>query len=197
MTGEQPLPPRAVVGAEALAALAVPVRYAILSHLLDAGPRTASECADVVGESPSNCSWHLRALAAVGLVQRSADRAGDARRRPWEAAAVGFDFEGSDTPVGRLAGSAVESLVIDRHAELLRRYLLTRAALPAEWTAAARLTGYSLLLTAAELAELGERIDALVRPYVRAIRQDGPPGSEVVHVGVQAFLNPDLAGRSR
>lgn len=110
---------------------------------------------------------------------------------------MGFDFQGADTPVGRLAGSAVETLVIDRQAEMLRRYLLTRAALPEEWTAAARLTGYSLLLTAEELQDLGDRIDALVRPYVRAIRGDGPPGSAVVHVAVQAFLNPDLAGRSQ
>ncbi len=60
-SGSPGLPARVVLGSEAMSALAVPARYALLSHLLDAGPRTASECAEVVGESPSNCSWHLRA----------------------------------------------------------------------------------------------------------------------------------------
>ena len=37
-------------------ALAHPVRMAILSHLHEAGPATATECAKVTEESPSACS---------------------------------------------------------------------------------------------------------------------------------------------
>ena len=73
----EPLPRRAVVGAEALAALAVPARLALLNHLLVAGPRTASECAPVVGESASNCSWHLRALEGRARRARAAAAGGD------------------------------------------------------------------------------------------------------------------------
>lgn len=191
------LPPRAVLGAEALVALAVPVRYALLSHLLDVGPRTASECADVVGETASNCSWHLRALAKVGLVRRVANAEGDARRRPWEAAAVGFAFAGDESPAGRLAATAVESLAVEHQSTLLRRFFAARAQLPAEWVDAAVLNGYSLLATPDELRDLVKGIDALVRPYVRAIRADRPPGAAVVHLGVQGFVDPDLAGGLR
>ncbi len=67
MAPEDTPPPRIVLGPKALAALAVPARFAILSHLLEAGPRTASECGEAAGESASNCSWHLRALEKAGL----------------------------------------------------------------------------------------------------------------------------------
>ena len=39
-----------------LRALANPIRYRILGHLMSSGAQTASECAAVVGASPSNCS---------------------------------------------------------------------------------------------------------------------------------------------
>jgi DNA-binding transcriptional ArsR family regulator len=193
MPSPRELPPRAVVGTEALAALAVPARFAILDHLLAAGPRTATECAEVVGESPSNCSWHLRALAKVGLVER-APADGDGRRRPWRATAPGFAFAGDDGPAGRLAAAAVAA-VAGRHAdELYQRYVARQALLPEQWTAAAGANAYSLAVTPAELGELLDAVDALVRPYVRAIRADSPPGAAVAHLSVRAFPDPDLPG---
>ena len=109
------LPRRTVLGAEALAALAVPVRLALLNHLLAAGPRTASQCAPVVGETASNCSWHLRALAKVGLVEPAPEVEGDARTRPWQAAAVGFEFAGEG------AGANVARRALAGHVRAARR----------------------------------------------------------------------------
>src|SRR3954451_23100751 len=116
--GGSELPPRAIVGAEALAALAVPARLALLNHLLAAGPRTASECAPVVGESASNCSWHLRALEKAGLVERAPRAAdGDARTRPWQATAVGFRLGDEDpTPAEQVARTVLSGLIVD-HAD--------------------------------------------------------------------------------
>ena len=37
--------------------------YRIIGHLMAVGSQTASECAEAVGASPSNCSYHLRELA--------------------------------------------------------------------------------------------------------------------------------------
>src|SRR3954469_21444967 len=109
------LPPRAVVGTEALAALAVPARLAPLNPLLSAGPRTASECAPVVGESASNCSWHLRALEKAGLVARAPRGAdGDARTRPWQATAVGFRLgDDAPTPAEGVARTVLSGLIAD------------------------------------------------------------------------------------
>ncbi len=43
-----------------------PARMTILEHLGANGPATATECAELVGLSPSATSYHLRALARAG-----------------------------------------------------------------------------------------------------------------------------------
>ena len=81
------LPPRKRVrDAELMRALAHPLRAALLDYLTAIGPRTASECAEAVDSSASNCSWHLRQLAQFGLVERT--DAVDGRERPWRATEV-------------------------------------------------------------------------------------------------------------
>jgi predicted ArsR family transcriptional regulator len=194
-TPPDPLPPRAVIGAEALAALAVPARLALLNHLLAAGPRTASECAPVVGETASNCSWHLRALAKAGLVERAARAPeGDGRTRPWRATAVGFVFSDAadDGPAAAVARTALAGMSAEYADDLYRRYLARQTDLPDAWMHAAGDYGYALSVTADELEALVGRIDALIRPYVRPIRQDAPEDAGIVQVTLRAFLNPDL-----
>jgi len=193
-----PLPPRAVVGSEALAALAVPARLAILNHLLSAGPRTASQCAPVVGETASNCSWHLRALEKVGLVERAAQEPGaDARTRPWQATAVGFEFRDTDdTPAAKVARTAFAGIAAQHADDMYRRYLERQDELPERWTEAAGDFGYGLNVTPEELEKLLRRIDRMIRSYVRPIRTDAPPGSEVVQVTLRAFLNPDVRAQA-
>jgi DNA-binding transcriptional ArsR family regulator len=188
------VPPRVVLGADALAALAVPARLALLNHLLAVGPRTASECAPVVGESASNCSWHLRALEKVGLVERAPRAEGDGRTRPWRATAVGYQFgeEADEAPAERVARTALVGLVAEHANDLYRRYLELRDALPDDWAKASGDFGYALDLTPEELTSLLERIDALIRPYVAPIRKDPPEGSRVVQVTLRAFPNPHL-----
>ena len=197
-TPQQPPPPRAVVGTDALAALAVPARLALLNHLLSAGPRTASQCAPIVGETASNCSWHLRALEKVGLVERVPQEAGtDARTRPWQATAVGFEFRGDDDrPAAKVARTALAGIVAEHADDMHRRYLERRDELPERWTEAAADFGYGLDITPDELEKLLGRIDRMIRPYARPVRTDAPPGSEIVQVTLRAFLNPDVGPKA-
>src|SRR5262245_27962599 len=66
-------------------ALAHPARLEILELLsLAKEGATATECAEVVGLSPSATSYHLRALAKVGMIQEGPSR-GDGRERVWQA----------------------------------------------------------------------------------------------------------------
>jgi DNA-binding transcriptional ArsR family regulator len=181
-----------VIGAEALAALAVPARLAILNHLLAAGPRTASECAPVVGESASNCSWHLRALAKVGLVEPAPDASADGRTRPWQASAVGFELSDELGAAADVALTAFAGVDADHADAMYRRFLARRELLSDEWRRVSGANAYALQLTPEELEALGDRIDELVRPYVRSIRDDPPAGSEVVQVTLRAFPNPDI-----
>jgi DNA-binding MarR family transcriptional regulator len=181
-----------VVGPEALVALAVPARFALLDHLLTAGPRTASQCAEVVGVTPSNCSWHLRALAKVGLVERAPRTEGDARTRPWRATAAGFDFSGASGAAAEVTQTALVGMSAHQANELFDRYLDRREQVPDAWKDAAAVNSYALSVTPDELAALVEAVDRLIRPYVRPLRREPPEGSGTVNVTFRAFLNPDL-----
>jgi DNA-binding transcriptional ArsR family regulator len=184
-----------VTDPRALRALAHPLRLALLHHLMTFGPRTASECAAVVGSTASNCSYHLRSLARYGLVE-PAD-ADDGRERPWRSTATGMQFGRTDDPAVALGTDTAERFLadkqIDDQALLEHRMLAQRHELPEPWRAASMLNGYALRLTPDELLALGEQLDALIRPYIGLTREDPPEESDVVELHLAAFLHPDAA----
>ena len=191
---------RQVTDIRALRGLANPIRYRLMSHLLAVGAQTASECAAVVGASPSNCSYHLRELARFGFVERveSEPRDGetrtDGRDRPWRPTATGFTYGRADGQ----PGTAVEATVQRRfaHAAIAGDAELAHAAVeahdshPPEWRAAETWSRYGLLVTAAELTELTTAIDRLLRPFIGLTRDDAPPEARPVHALLEAFLRP-------
>ena len=90
MAGVTPVPDtgrRVVTDLDALRALAHPERSAILKLLMAGRPRTATECAAVVGASPSACSYHLRQLERFGFVER--DDASPATHRSTDGRVAG------------------------------------------------------------------------------------------------------------
>ena len=171
---------------EVLEALAHPVRLDLLSYLMSDGPASASECARAVGDTPSNCSYHLRTLARHGLVEPapSADR----RQRPWRATITGFTFAPDadpSTPEGR-ATAAVMAASLALQQRLLRDYLSHRDAVPAAWREVDLASNYTLRITPDELRVLGEQLDALIRPLIAAGRE-ATPGSALVELDLFAF----------
>jgi DNA-binding transcriptional ArsR family regulator len=186
---------RTVTDPRALRALAHPLRLALLDHLMTFGPRTASECAEVVGSTASNCSYHLRTLARFGLVEPV--EAEDGRERPWQSTATGLSFGRTEDPGFQLGADTTERLLADRQvedqAELAHRALAQRDEQPEEWRDASMLSGYALRLTPAELKELGTKLDALIRPYIGLTRADPPAGSDVVALHLTAFRHPDAS----
>jgi DNA-binding transcriptional ArsR family regulator len=185
---------RVVSEPDELAALAHPLRLDLLNHLMSDGPATASQCARAVGDTPSNCSYHLRYLARHGLVEPvpkgETDDEGDNRERPWRATITGFSFESG--PQGR----ALAAITLQRDHRLAREYLGRLDEVDPAWREVGGLSTYTLRMTPAELEELGKRLDALIRPYIAATR--GPvDGADLVHLGLNAFslkANPE-AGR--
>jgi DNA-binding MarR family transcriptional regulator len=173
---------------EVLEALAHPVRLDLLTYLMAAGPATASTCARAVGDTPSNCSYHLRTLAGHGLVQ-AVDSPDDRRRRPWRATITGFSIDPQADPQsahGR-SNAAVLSASVALEQSLLRDYLAQRDQVPEAWREADNASSYTLNVTPAELLGLNQQIDALLRPLIAAHRSDPPPAAELVHVNVLAF----------
>jgi DNA-binding transcriptional ArsR family regulator len=88
-----PLASRRVTDPVALKALAHPVRLALLELLATEGALTASQAAVRIGQSPSNCSWHLRKLAEHGFVRETRGRTG--RDRPWQVVREGLSWLGT------------------------------------------------------------------------------------------------------
>ena len=175
----------------ALRALAHPLRLALLDHLMAFGEQTAAQCAQAVGSTASNCSYHLRALARVGLVQPGASS--DGRERPWRSAATGLEFgpdPGTDSLAAEGAARAVDELTLARDEELTRRALARHAEQSPSWQAAETHNSYALRLTAAELADLVAAIDRLVRPYIALTRDGVPAGAEIAYLRLLAFRHP-------
>lgn len=163
-------------------ALAHPARLAIMEHL--AGPAadaTATDCAEVVGLSPSATSYHLRALAKAGLVEEAPSR-GDGRERVWRTRArsySAFAEQGADDEAFS-AAEALAEVFLQRDDLRVRQWMGRARQEPPEWYEVSILREAMLLLTAAELRQLHQRIDELIRPYVRKERTDPPAGARQV-----------------
>jgi DNA-binding transcriptional ArsR family regulator len=173
---------------EVLEALAHPVRLDVLTYLISDGPATASVCARAVGDSPSNCSYHLRALARHGLVESVSSP--DARQRPWRATITGFRTADADselsTPEAQGAAAVLSaSVALDQR--LLRDYLTHRDQTPERWREADQYMSYTVRVTPSELSRLGAQLDALIRPLIAALREAPPDDAQLVHVSLYAF----------
>lgn len=179
-----------------LAALAHPLRVALLYQLNALGSRTASQCAQALGETPANCSYHLRQLAKAGLVAR--DEAGNGRERPWRSVYTGLslrpavdDADPEVVTAARATRASVANIEIEEHARLARQYLRLEPRAAKAWRDVAGVNSYSLRLTAGELDELVQALDAAIRPYIGLTRADPPEGAEPVHLDFKAFLRPE------
>ena len=105
--------PREITDPKAMRAMAHPARLSLLEALAHHGQLTATEAAEHVGESPSNCSFHLRQLAKYGFVEEA--EGGTGRQRPWRLVNVGMRMtdvhEDADTALaaGALAPASCRS----------------------------------------------------------------------------------------
>jgi DNA-binding transcriptional ArsR family regulator len=170
-------------------ALAHPARLAILEHLgMNEAGATATECAEVVALSPSATSYHLRALAKVGLITEAPSR-GDGRERVWQRKHHGYSvtgkFEANADDIA--AETAMAESVLAHQNEKIRRYLAAgREESEHDWYDAVLITDYTLVMTPAELTELFEKFEELANPFHRRRRKDPPDGSRNVTLQVRA-----------
>ena len=156
-----PLSRRRVTDPATLRVLAHPVRLALLDLLVSGGAHTATQAAEVLGQTPSNCSWHLRKLAAHGFVREVSDVPG--RHRPWRVVSEGLPWGDSDDEGA--AHDAVTDLLVDRELQRLRASRAAAASEPVEWRGATAFHHAPLRLTAAQARELDGRMAALVGEY--------------------------------
>jgi DNA-binding transcriptional ArsR family regulator len=171
-----------------LRALAHPARMEILDHLsLTKDGATATECAEVVGLSPSATSYHLRALAKVGMIQEAPSR-GDGRERVWQASyqhyALGAERDAGDEELE--AEAAIIEVFLARQNDRVRRYLAKARSDKDEFFDVATMTDQTLQVTAAELSELLIKLMELIEPLKRRNREDPPADSRMVSLQIRA-----------
>lgn len=147
-------------------ALAHPTRLALLDHLHEVEQATATECAPVVGESPSSCSYHLRALGKWGFVEEGDGGAG--RERPWRASAARIEFT-SDGP----EAVVLRDELVARQQQRVRDALRREHELPPAWRRAVQTSSATLELTPSELEALGARFEQLLDDFRGRERRRG------------------------
>ncbi len=187
------LPVRDINDPRSMRALAHPLRLRLLEQIALRGPLTATECAALVGESPSSCSFHLRQLAKYGFVEEA--EGGQGRNRPWRSVALGHRWDAAPgAGAGERAAADALTAQFRRHdAELHAEYLRTADELPEVWQRSAiglSLNGY---LTAAELSSLQDRLLELWRPYAERVVDPGsrPGDARLVHLNAIGFPRAD------
>ena len=172
---------RKLTEATDLKALAHPLRMELLGHLVLHGPATATELAEALGDSPSNCSWHLRKLAEHGFVEEVADTPG--RSRPWRAAVAGLSWDDDGDSPSAAAGRELTEALLVREMRRLRAFREAADREPAEWREAATVNQAAAWLTAEETAELSEKLkDLMLTPYFDRMDDPArrPEGSRLV-----------------
>ena len=150
--------------AQAMRALAHPVRLQLLGLLRRRGPLTATEAGAILGETPTTCSFHFRQLARYGLVEEAGG--GKGRSRPWRATARFTDWSDSRAdPAVAAASDLLAGVIADRYFAMVAEWVERRRDESDEWRQSAQFSDTITYLTAAELKSLGGQIVELLRPY--------------------------------
>ena len=189
------LEPRKLTDPRAMRAVAHPVRIAILEVLGTEGPLTATQAGELIGESPTTCSFHLRQLAKYGFIEEVAGVAG--RKRPWRLVHTGLTYSDvSDDPETRLAANTLSRVLHDFYLDRLKEGLELRRDISTEWQKTTGASEFLLYVTPDELHSLDESVTALIRPYVERISnaKKRPKGS--IPIELLFFAYPRPAHRS-
>lgn len=183
---------RRITDAADLKALAHPLRMDLLERLIGEGPQTATRLAEALGQSPSNCSWHLRKLAEHGFVEEAPG--GSGRNRPWQAASRGLTWgESAEDPESSAAGRALTDVLIGRELEKLRQAREAEQDEPPEWRDVTEVYQSGLWLTPEEARELSAGLRDLLHAHIErtfdpALR---PAGSRPISLMAWLAVRPD------
>jgi DNA-binding transcriptional ArsR family regulator len=173
----------------ALRALAHAGRYAMLEHLQEQGPATATECAAITGLSPSACSYHLRLLARHGFVARDEAGSEDGRERRWRAVVTNWrsDPDAADDPAeGKALDATLGRVMLASSQEKVLAWLDAGSREP-EWQRAALFSNATIVVTVDELAAVGAAVMEVLAPYLHTTRplDVAPEGARQVHAALR------------
>lgn len=175
-----------------LRALAHPLRGRLLGLLRLDGPSTATRLGARVGESSGTTSYHLRQLAAHGLVGEVEGR-GTGRERWWQAMHLMTNWEPDvllDQPGGPEANEAMHRLQIESWGRELAAWAQAGGAHGRDWAAVAGLSDHVLRLRPDEARRLLDELYAVLDRWSQDHREPRE-GAVPVNVLVGAFPRTD------
>ena len=183
---KQGIPTRHVREPMAMRALAHPVRATLLELLVREGTLTATRASELTGESPANCSFHLRQLAKYGFAEETGE--GRGRERPWRPVSISQRWDVEDG--SEEAAAHLRSFVVRRDVERLWTWFETQGAHPKGWRDASLVSDWILYLTEEEFRDLGEELAGVFSRFLdrTADRAKRPAGSRPV--GALAYTFP-------
>ncbi|HEY3715286.1 MAG TPA: helix-turn-helix domain-containing protein [Jatrophihabitantaceae bacterium] len=205
MPREKKTPPdlRRVTDPQTLRALSHPVRLALLEVLTVEGPLTATRAGELLGESPTTCSFHLRQLAKYGFVVEAGG--GPGRTRPWKLAHLGWttDSSAGDAAAG-VASDALGQLTLQRYVDRHDQRTRTRDAYPVPWRGIGEQSQTVWWVTPSEAADLQDELRDLFFRFRERLLDPStrPAGSGPVEVVAfthlfsvpDGYADPDPAG---
>ena len=140
-------------------ALAHPLRLQIFDILTERDEITATECAELLGESPASCSFHLRMLEKYGFAERAPARG---REKPWRPAARSWDMRPEPGSAGATrAFQELAVLGLDAEWERVRSYFANADQESDEWIQASTFTRSTFWATSDELAQLSRDLQQI------------------------------------
>lgn len=185
-----------VLDAGALRALAHPLRVRLYDLLSQYGPQTASGLAALTGESTGATSYHLRALAKQDLIREVAGR-GTARERWWDrpkGAVTLTNPEMAATASGRAVMEAVHSETLTLRQQQLMSFITHGWEEDEQWLDKSLISTASARLTVEQMAELADRLEAVITETVDRYRDQTGDGLRVVTMRTDVFPLPAEGG---
>jgi len=169
-----------------LRALAHPLRLQLLEVLRSEGPATASQLARRLGESSGATSYHLRALHRAGMVEEAEQR--NARERWWQRSpdrlfvpnSVPQEASATERAELQAAHSKIESILVERDENAMRRWMEVRYDLPLDWQDSQWIGNFRMWATAAEVREFVQAVLELAEP-LRTVPESGDSERLEVH----------------
>ena len=172
-----------------LRALTHPVRLALLEALALEGPLTATAAGELIGESPTTCSFHFRQLAKYGFVEEA--DSGPGRQRPWKIVNVGMRFSDvTEDPETSVAAKSLERMVFDRALGRLSTYIDSKASFPKVWQEASQNVEMILWVTPAELESVTQEELAIFNRFLDRVSDPSARTEGSLPVEALAFMYP-------
>jgi hypothetical protein len=180
--------------------LAHPLRARLLALLRSEGPQTATTLADKLDTNTGATSYHLRQLAAAGLVVEE-ERPGAGRRRWWRAGHDMSSWSRSQYDDDPDAAAAVDWLAGHQFSVMVTNMENWNRASQDdsdEWRDAGELSDWVLFLTAGRTREMLAELSAVVARYHQPVEAAPEPGARRVRLYVTAVpeSTADVGGPS-